>query len=209
MKRKTFGDLLIVLGMLLLAAALALVGQNFAAQEQAESSSREVLMQLEIPEPTTAQNTADQSEMPVKPELSDYRLNPRMPMPETEIDGIAYIGTLEIPALGLELPIISSTTNAYLKIAPCRYQGSAYEDNLIIGAHNYDAHFGRLKTLSYGDEIIVTDLDGNVFSYLVADMEILQPNQTADLVGGGWPLTLYTCTVGGKTRVVIRCEKQQ
>lgn len=204
MKRKTIGNLLIVLGMLLLAGALAWMGQNVADQVQAESSSRQVLAQLEIPEPTVAQ-----SQEPVKPELPDYQLNPRIPMPETGIDGIAYIGTLEIPELGLELPVISSTTNAYLKIAPCRYQGSAYEDNLVIGAHNYDAHFGRLKNLSYGDQIIVTDLDGNVFSYLVADMEILQPNQTADLVGGGWPLTLYTCTVGGKTRVVIRCEKGQ
>lgn len=205
MKRKALGNILILLGVLLIAAAAALVVQNVIAQEEAETSVRQVLQQLEIPEQTDP--PAPEAEAPVQLQLPDYQLNPGMPMPEAVIDGIAYIGTLEIPALELDLPIISTTTKANLRIAPCRYEGSAYLDNLIIGAHNYDAHFGRLKTLSYGAEIRITDLDGNVFVYEVADMEILQPHQTADLVGGGWPLSLYTCTVGGKTRVVIRCEK--
>lgn len=206
MKRKAFGTCLIVLGVFLLAAALMLVRQDHVAQEEAESSAQQVLTQLHIPEPTAPLYV--ENETPVLPQLPDYQLNPQMPMPETEIDGVAYIGTLEIPALGLNLPVISTTSKENLRIAPCRYEGSAYLDNLVIGAHNYDVHFGKLKTLSYGDEIEFTDMDGNRFSYLVADMEILQPHQTEDLVGGGWPLTLYTCTVGGRTRVVLRCEKQ-
>lgn len=205
MKGKALGNILILLGVLLMAAAAALVVQNVMAQEEAETSARHVLVQLEILEVTVPAVIENEELAPVQ--KPDYQLNPGMPMPETVIDGIAYIGTLEIPSLALELPIISSTTKTNLRIAPCRYEGSAYLDNLIIGAHNYDAHFGRLKTLPYGAEIKVTDLDGNVFIYEVADMETLQPHQTADLVGGGWPLSLYTCTVGGKARVVIRCEK--
>ena len=79
-------------------------------------------------------------------------------------------------------------------------------NDLILGAHNYDAHFGRLKTLSYGSKVRFTDVDGNVFEYSVADIEILQPEQVDALRDGNWPLTLYTCTVGGQTRVVVRCE---
>ena len=37
-----------------------------------------------------------------------------------------------------------------LKVAPCRYRGSAYLDDLIIAAHNYDRHFGRINTLLPG-----------------------------------------------------------
>ena len=129
-----------------------------------------------------------------------------MDMPEVEINGVAYIGILEIPELDLSLPIISTTTMEYLRIAPCRYDGSAYLDNLILGAHNYDAHFGRLKNLSYGSEVRFADVDGNVFAYTVADIEILQPDQVDALRDGNWPLTLYTCTIGGQTRVVVRCE---
>ena len=206
MNRKIIGNILILLGLLLIAAAAALVVQNVMAQEEAETSAQQVLVQLEIPEVTVP--AAMESEAPVPVQIPDYQLNPQMPMPETVIDGVAYIGTLEIPELELNLPIISTTTKANLRIAPCRYEGSAYLDNLVIGAHNYDSHFGRLKTLSYGDEISMVDLDGNVFAYEVADMETLQPYQTEDLVGSDWPLTLYTCTVGGQTRVVIRCDKK-
>ena len=108
-----------------------------------------------------------------------------------------------VAAILVEQPML----NTKLQKAPCRYSGSAYTDDLVLGAHNYDAHFGRLKKLSYGDAVRVTDLDGNVFSYQVADIEILQPDQLEDLLGGGWPLTLYTCTPGGQSRVTIRCER--
>ena len=66
--------------------------------------------------------------------------------------------------------------------------------------------FGKLKNLSYGSQIQLTDMDGNRFCYEVADIEILKPSQVEDLCGGDWPLTLFTCTIGGKTRVVVRCE---
>ena len=150
--------------------------------------------------------------LPVNPdkiEIPDYILNPHMDMPEQKIDGIPYIGYLQIEALDLKLPIASKTTYPYLKKVPCRYEGSAYFDNLVIGAHNYNRHFGRIGQLSYGDKIIFTDIDGNQFLYEVATIEILQPTQVEDLCAGEWPLTLYTCTLGGKTRVVVRCEKQK
>jgi len=60
-----------------------------------------------------------------------------------EIDGNNYIGVIDIPCLGLSLPIISDWSYPNLKIAPCRYKGSAYQDNLIIAGHNYQSHFKR------------------------------------------------------------------
>ncbi len=150
------------------------------------------------------------TDIPLSPtpiEIPDYILNPNMDMPEQKIDGIPYIGYLQIESLDLQLPIASKTTYPYLKKVPCRYEGSAYLDNLVIGAHNYTRHFGRIGKLSYGDKIVFTDMDGNQFSYEVATIEILQPTQVQDLCAGEWPLTLYTCTLGGKTRVVVRCEK--
>lgn len=193
---------LLLPGIVLLLAAAALVGSNAAKERSAGEVSREVLTRLELPESPTApfhQTTL--------PEVPDWQRNPHMEMPQQIIDGTSYIGTLEIPVLELDLPIVSTTTGENLQKAPCRYRGSAYRDDLVLGAHNYDAHFGRLKKLSYDDEIRVTDLDGNVFFYRVADIEILQPDQLEDLLGGGWPLTLYTCTPGGQSRVTVRCER--
>lgn len=201
MKGNPISKILIALGSVCIVAAFGIVAMNMQEQQSGEESAKAALVPLkaEIPPQETIQE-----EM-----IPDYILNPNMDMPEVVIDDVAYIGYLEIPALELELPVITETTYRYLNIAPCRYSGSAYLDDLVIGAHNYKGHFRYLKDLTYGDEVIFTDVDGNVFTYQIANMETLNPTQVEELTAGEWPLTLYTCTVGGRTRLIIRCEKIQ
>ena len=43
---------------------------------------------------------------------------------------------------------------------------------------------------------------------LVAGIEILKPEEVDDMTSGQWPLTLFTCTYGGASRVTVRCEKE-
>ena len=69
------------------------------------------------------------------------------------IDGRDYIGYLSIPELELELPVISQWSYELLQIAPCRDVGSTKTDDLVIAAHNYQTHFGRLNELSEGDSV--------------------------------------------------------
>ena len=140
-------------------------------------------------------------------EIPDYILNPNMDMPEQNIDGDDYIGVLKIPSLSLELPIISRWNDARLRTAPCRYVGSAYTDDMVIAGHNYDSHFGRLKTLDIDDEVSFVDMAGNEFVYRVVETEILQPTAIEEMQSGDWDLTLFTCTIGGRTRVTVRCER--
>lgn len=92
-----------------------------------------------------------------------------------------------------------------LRRTPCRYSGSAYRDDLILLAHNYESHFGRLKSLSPGDAVLFTDADGNEFAYEVLELEMLRPTAVEDMTAGDWDLTLFTCTLGGQARVTVRC----
>ena len=177
------------IGWLLLAAALFLAVYNLWSDVKAGKTADKVLEQL----------------MPEIEEEESYIPNSEMDMPEKEIDGQKYIGVLQIPALSLELPIISEWSYPNLKIAPCRYTGSAYQNNLVIAAHNYSSHFGRLKNLSPGDEVTFTDVDGNVFRYEVAELETLSPFSIEEMTDSDWDLTLFTCTVGGQSRVTLRC----
>lgn len=124
------------------------------------------------------------------------------------IDDREYIGVLSIPALGRELPVISSWDYPGLRVAPCRYTGSAYTDDLVIATHNYASHFGRLRELSQGDSIRFTDTDGNVFDYVVSELEILEPYAVSQMTEGDWDLTLFTCTPGGQYRVTLRCNRK-
>ena len=123
------------------------------------------------------------------------------------IDGESYMGYLSIPVLKLELPVMSDWDYAKLKIAPCRYFGSAETDDLVICAHNFDRHFGRLKNLRAGDLVTFTDADGVSFIYEVKAIETLQPTQISEMIQSEYDLSLYTCTYGGRTRVTVRCSR--
>lgn len=203
-KRKHQGRICIVLGVLLIAAALGMAGYNLWDNARAAASADDGYAQLEeqIPQGGEVWQGPDGSGEARWP---DYLLDPNMEMPTLELDGHAYIGTLEIPALELSLPVLSQWSYPNLKIAPCRYTGSAYLDNLIIAAHNYTRHFGQLKALSIGDAVVFTDVDGNIFSYTVSEIEQLQPTAIEEMQAGDWALSLFTCTVGGQYRVVVRC----
>ena len=189
------------IGLLCLLAALCLTAYNLWSDAHAGKAADRVLQQLNRLEGDSAQDTHAAEEIP------DYILNPRMDMPTQKIDGQNYIGTLQIEALELSLPVISEWSYSRLQIAPCRYAGSVYMDNMVIAAHNYTSHFGRLKELSQGDAVTFTDIDGNIFRYRVTEIETLQPYSVKEMTSGDWDLTLFTCTIGGRTRVTVRCER--
>ena len=209
MNSKQIGKWFIFGGLLLIAAALCLVICNINEQTQAAQSSINALQQIE-----SAKNENKTTAPALKPgitvdepEIPAYLRDPYMQMPELEIDGEMYIGVISIPALKLQLPVISEWSYPRLKIAPCRFQGTPYLDDLIVLAHNYQSHFGTLVNLQLGDDVYFEDMDGNVFHYAVVEMETLDSTAIEDMVAGDWDLTLFTCTVGGKSRVTVRCEQ--
>lgn len=215
--RKQEGLLLITIGLLLIAAALFLVSYNLYDELRAEQSARQAVTQLDAYLPAEAapeapSDSAGDQEPLVGDErtvIPDYVLSPNMEMPVETINGIDFIGVLRIPALELELPIISEWNYPNLKTAPCRYSGSAYLNNLIICGHNYTSHFGTLKNLWEGDIATFTDIDGNVFIYKMVERETLNPTDIEGMESGNWDLTLFTCTVGGQSRVTIRFELEE
>lgn len=192
-------------GLLLMAAALSLTCYNMREERRAAASAASALEEI-LPEMPAATEPSIQPEGTQEAVFPDYLLNPEMEMPTVEIEGQAYIGVLDIPVLGLELPVISKWSYPRLKLAPCRFEGSAYLDDLIIAAHNYRSHFGGLKNLRPGDEVNFTDVEGNVFRYTVAELETLGGNDLEELESGEWDLTLITCTLGGKSRMTVRCD---
>ncbi|MGN0969549.1 MAG: sortase, partial [Evtepia sp.] len=53
--------------------------------------------------------------------------------------------------------------------------------------------------------VLFTDADGNQFRYTVAQVETLAKTAVEEMAAGDWDLTLFTCTLGGQTRVTVRC----
>lgn len=207
------GTLWISLGAVLLAAALFLTFHNLWEANRAGTVSQSVLKKMSSaqPKPTPpselppAADLTEEIHISTEIEIPDYSLNPNMEMPTESVDGNGYIGILELPSLELRLPVMSQWSYAGLKIAPCRYAGSAYRNDLVIAAHNYYSHFGYLRDLTQGDPVVFTDVDGNVFQYEVLEIETLSSTSVAEMTGGDWDLTLFTCTIGGQKRIAVRC----
>ena len=199
----TLRKICMVSGLLLIAAALCLFVYNKREAESAAQTAEQALQEIsDVP------HVLEQpQESEIHSIIPDYISNPTMEMPTVEVDGNFYIGILEIHALELSLPVISEWNDTRLKQAPCRYKGSVYLDNLIIAGHNYKKHFGGLKNLQIGDTITFTDMDEHCFSYTVTALEELDGTAIEAMESGDWDLTLFTCTIGGKKRVTVRCKK--
>ena len=199
MKRKNRGLTFFVIAAICFVLAFGLCGYNFYENYRAEQLSQVALKAIHQ---VVSQNELAAGELP------DYKLYPNMEMPTVTVDGLEYIGVLSIPSRNLELPVVSEWSYPNLKKAPCRYKGSAYTNNLILAAHNYSSHFGDLKNLAIGEQVVFTDVDGNRFPYGVVEQEVLQPTAIEQMQSGEWDLTLFTCTLGGSYRVTVRLELQ-
>lgn len=201
MKRK--GSVLIFTGLLLIAVALFITAFNLREEAAARTASVRAADRLEalIPAHTPRPAAVSGAVLPENVPETD------MEMPVKTVDGVDYIGVIAVPSLSLELPVASEWSYERLKISPCRYSGSVYSGDMVLCAHNYSSHFGQIKTLKPGDAVVFTDVDGNVYNYEVAELETLQPAAVDEMKSGEWDLTLFTCTIGGQTRVTVRCDR--
>jgi len=196
------GKKLIIIGISLITVSLIITTHNIYEEEQAGKNSANVLniMKENIEkniEDDIKENT-QQINNETKEESTKKTIN---------IEGYDYIGTISIPTLNLELPVMSEYDYDRLKIAPCRYYGNIHTNDLIICAHSYKTHFKNIDKLNQKDLIIITDTDGIKYVYEVLEIEILKPTDVSKMIDNEFDLTLYTCTNDGLNRITIRCNK--
>ena len=201
MPKKT-GIAIIAVGAALILSALLLLIYNRCEDVRAGQEAESLLASVE------AAISAQEMATPNKPESTEALSPPLDPeMPVVTLGGYEYVGYVEIPTLGLKLPVMAEWDYTRLQIAPCRQFGSSRTDNLVIAAHNYDTHFGKLKELPKGDTVIFTDMEGIVSTYCIEKLETLSPDAVDTVLNSGYDLVLYTCTKGGRTRVIVFCDR--
>lgn len=218
MKTK-LGNAFMGLGILLLLGALALFAFNQWEARQAKESAKELMPQLmeKIQERETSHQ--QESTTPEGTTLPEENIVPGTPpelltpeqlvMTEVEIDGYRYIGYVSIPSIELELPVMSGWDYYKLKVAPCRYSGTLLGNDLVIMAHNYVGHFRELSQVAVGDAVFFVDMDGGITEYQVVALDVLTPKDVEEMTAGNYDLTLFTCTIGGRSRVTVYCDKTE
>ena len=192
MKHKS--NILIVLGILMILAALGIFGYN-QYEDQSVNQQNEVILE-----------TLEKKQQEDKTAL--YRQYPNIPMPVVEIDGLNYIGTIKAPAIDLNTPVLATYDAATMEVTPALYSGTAYQKNMLMLGHNYQSCFGKLANIKIGDEVLFIDNHKNEFYYEVIDYLIINENEFDKILSqeDPWDFTMFTCTWSGYDRVVIRCK---
>lgn len=183
--RKLFGIGCILLGL----AALGIAGSMFACNERLELEAQAV-SEAVLPKLIPAANLAQEA-----------------PAGESviEIDGRPYLGVLTIPSLGIQLPLLAECSEENLKLGPCRFQGTVADNNIMIAGHNYRRQLSPIKHMERGDTIEYRDVTGAVVVWQVEKTELVGGTDLEKMESGDWDMTLFTCNLGGKSRVTLRC----
>lgn len=126
------------------------------------------------------------------------------------------VGIVKIPKLNIIYPILSKTTDALLKVAPCKFHGATPNEvgNLCVIAHNYrrkGVFFSDIPTLVVGDIVEIQDLSQRTLQYEVYDVHTVMPDNVEDTTqktNGRKEVTLITCTNDSKQRFIVRCKEK-
>ena len=203
--RKSIGLICVLLGVACLLSAGGMMLYNRWEDNNAAKLSQSM---LEVVQALILENIEDLTDDSTDPDNNEYTDAPGISteMMTVASDGYEYIGVLSVPVLHLELPVLTDWSYDKLKKAPCHYFGSCYEKDFVIAAHNYTSQFGKLPSLQEGDVVIFTDVKGTDHFYEVVLLETLPENATKEMITSGFDLSLYTCTMGGDSRVTVRCR---
>lgn len=186
--RRKRGVIMLVIGILLLAVAGGWFVVNILEDRAAGAYTDQILEKMNIP---------DEQDVILEDGGNSVSM----------VGDEAFCGRIKIEKLGVELPVYQDWNYKKLKKAPCRYSGSVDTNDMIVAAHNYNSHFGKLHALEADDVIIFVDAVGQSYRYEVKELVLLDGSAVEDMHSGEWDFTLFTCTKGGKQRVTVRCER--
>ncbi len=120
-----------------------------------------------------------------------------------DLDGEGLMAYIDIPTIGVHLPIYHGTSSAVLERSVGHLEGSSLpvggeSTHSVLSAHSglsYARLFTDLEQLEIGDTFSVTVLD-EVLTYEVYDIEVVDPTDVSSLnIQEGEDLcTLVTCT---------------
>lgn len=126
-----------------------------------------------------------------------------------EINGYKPVAIIEIPSIKLKQGVVEGISNDVLKYYLGHYDNTAQPGeigNFVVAGHrvsDYTDAFINLYKVKKGDEILVKTYT-NQYTYVIEDSFIVDPDQIEVLnATEDATITLITCTVGAKQRVVV------
>ena len=132
----------------------------------------------------------------------------------TKYNGYEVYGTISIPKIKIQYPILEKSTPSAIKVAIGYLTGAGVNKvgNTVLQGHNYKngSFFSNLKKLSKGDKIYMTDTSGNKVTYEVYSVFETVPTDSSFYkrdTSGLREVTLSTCTDDGNNRTIVLAKE--
>ncbi len=176
---------------------------SYTASEGGVSAGMGFLPSTSIPSADGTTSTSSTSVPPASTDNFSYTTQPNdtASVGFTDVTADSYysngsLGTLKIPAIGVNAKIVEGTSTASLAKGIGHFKDtSIWNGNVCLAAHNRgtNAIFGKIHTLTPGDTITLTTKEGTR-TYSVTSVEKVSETDTS---GTGSTsdnrITLYTC----------------
>lgn len=185
------GNLFFLVGVLLVLGSFGLLAFTQLRAHRAADSASELAQQLESLLP------------PLTPGIMDPSSD--LEMSALELAGEDFIGVVHIPAFQRTLPLGSSWDAQKVAEYPHRFWGSACNGSLILGGSDQLGQFDFLDQIQIGDAVLVNDMTGTQFSYMVDDIRRTTSAQADILLDGESHLTLFARQARSLEYVIVRC----
>lgn len=192
MKGKRLTLTLFITGaMLLLAAAGWLVWMYYSEGQYAKNAEKTVeTMYSLMPQITNG--------------APDDRANSQMSA--IEVDGNNFVGIVQIPVYGRELPVYANWEKGLVARFPCRLLGSMHDSSLIVGASDGKGQLDFIDEISLGDTVYMIDTLGVRYTYRVGDIRRTKDVSAENLTQKKAALTLFVKNSLDFDYTVVYCE---
>lgn len=127
-------------------------------------------------------------------------------MPSLEIDGENYVAVLDFPTYRFAMPVVATWHSSYIDSVPCRYQGSVYDNTLVIGGSDDEGQFAFADELEAGDLFYLTDMSGGQYKFVVEAINHANEISDEKFKEGGFDMTIFVRSSGDTEYLLIRCN---
>ncbi len=189
---KRVSQIILILGILLFASALALLVVNRIAIPGNKDKAAAITEEMKELMPEVQNGYPDGKGDTV--------------MPSIELDGVDFVGIIEIPAYNVCLPVANKWSAKDVSKYPHRFDGSIYDSSLIIGGSDNEGQFDFMKNISTGDTVYFTDTLGARYTYAVSEILITEDVSYEKLSDGEGELSFFARNSYGFEYTVVRCK---
>lgn len=120
------------------------------------------------------------------------------------VDGIDFVGIIELPRYGSVLPICADWGKTYQY--PCLFSGSIYDGTMQIGATTQKGQYDFYRELSVGDTVSYIDVEGNRYTFTITSLCYEKHAVQSTLNQKEAALTLFIKNIYSFEYLIVFCD---